>query len=83
VAGKIGELVKGLSEKFGTGQSPMDPGVFSTAIGDRSDAGEGGHFVRVSKSFSICAHRHQEPGSQGWAGTRQAIEEFPFRMRLE
>ena len=67
VAGHVGEFVKGLPEKLGTGQAPMDPGVLAAAFRDGGNAHKGGHFVAALEAFSIGPHRHQEPGRQGGA----------------
>ena len=70
----IGKLVKGLAEKLGTGQAPTDPGMFTTAVSDGSDARKGGDLIGLAKAFPTGAQGHQEPGCQGFPGSRQALE---------
>ena len=83
MSGHIGKFVKGLPEELGAGQSPMHPGVLSTALSNRCDTRKRSHFFSRVKAFSLGTHGHQEPGSQGWTGARETIEEFPFRMGFE
>ncbi len=62
VTGHIGKFMEGLPEKLGTGQAPMDPGMLSTALGDRGNPGKSGDLIRRVKARPIGAHGHQQPG---------------------
>src|SRR6266850_2629265 len=81
--GAASKLMKGLTQKLGTSQPPMNPTGFATFLGDRSNTGELLHVGGEFKSVAVGTESRQETRRQNGAGTRKAGEQRGIVMFFE
>src|SRR5687768_9263786 len=78
-----GELMKGLSHKFGASLAAIDDFGLAAAFGHRRDPGEVLDVQGSIVAVAIGAEGDQKPRSQGWSSSRQMAEQFWLRMLLK
>src|SRR6266705_2335233 len=69
--GGAGPFDKGLPEERGTLQSPVDPVLLATALGDRSDAGVALNLAGALIALTLFTESGEQSRGEGYTGTGQ------------
>src|SRR6266487_4235343 len=81
--GLCSELMEGLPQEFGTGQTPVNPNALSAFLSDGSDAGELLDFGCLFETVAIGAERRQQTRSQSRTRSRKTAKQRRVVMLLK